>query len=92
MGARDIGLAIAALFVIAVGASLLLLAAALLGVPALVAGVFLGLGAFGLIAIFGAAVAFVSLWYVVYTLLKSVFEKEKVEPSGNYTLDRLRRS
>lgn len=95
MEANDLMYAAGALAAVLFLALLGVLAAAFLftlGSPLVLIGSLLAMGALGLVALFGVLMAFISLWYVVYALLKNMGRKEEKPAKGNYTLDRMRKS
>jgi hypothetical protein len=97
MEQKDVMLAAASLavvlFLILVGVIALVFLFTL-GSPLMMLGGLLAMGALGIVALFGIAVALLSVWYVVYALLKYATGQKEPEkhPKGGYTLDRIRKS
>ncbi len=97
MDPKDVFSAAASLAVVLL--LLLLGAAALLflftlGSPLLLIGGILGLGAIGLIVLFGILVAIVGVWYVIYAYIRQKAGTKGGDDNtkGNYTLDRIQRT
>lgn len=68
------------------GGGILITLGAMLGMTA-------GAGIFGLVAIFGAAVVIISIWYVIYAYLRdNLFPCKKKMKRGGYTLKRIKES
>ena len=64
-----------------------------LGSPLLLLGGLVGLGALGLVALFGILVAIIGAWYIVYAFLKQQLgAKEEAPQKGDYTIERIKRS
>jgi hypothetical protein len=96
MDSKDIFLAAASLavvlFLLLVGVVAVLFLFTL-GSPLVLLGSLLAMGVFGLIVLFGILAALVSVWYILYALLKTHFAgEEEKPPKGNYTLDRIKKS
>lgn len=63
------------------------------GSPLLLIGLIAGAGALGLAALAGALIAFISLWYIAYALLREAFpENRPAAEKGDYTLGRIKKA
>ncbi|MEW6036047.1 MAG: hypothetical protein AB1529_05520 [Candidatus Micrarchaeota archaeon] len=96
MESKDVMLAAASLaavlFLILVGVIALVFLFTL-GSPLMMLAGLLAMGALGLIALFGLLAALVSVWYVIYALLKSAMEQKAPEKQkGGYTLGRIKKA
>jgi hypothetical protein len=93
--ANDILCAGASLALITIIAVLVLAAVLFLftaGSPLLLMGVMVGLGIWGIILLFGLLMAFIGVWYALYSLIKGCMEPGSKGEEGEYRLDRVKRA